>query len=105
MRKDDEEGRRGRTTHGPQKRLSSVRFQLHTSDTTHIDQVTTQLGLVPRQCSITFRLPHTVDSHALSKQPIYCIIKPFHALHKPKSNKQDPLSSSLPLDLGALSPP
>jgi hypothetical protein len=29
----------------------SVRFQLHT---THIDQVTTQLGLVPRQCSITF---------------------------------------------------
>jgi hypothetical protein len=55
-----------------------VRFQLHT---THIDQVTTQLGLVPRQCSITFR-----DSHALSKQPIYCIIKQFHALHKPKSN-------------------
>jgi hypothetical protein len=30
-----------------------VRFQLHT---THIDQVTTQLGLVPRQCSITFRI-------------------------------------------------
>jgi hypothetical protein len=31
----------------------SVRFQLHT---THIDQVTTQLGLVPRQCNITFRI-------------------------------------------------
>jgi hypothetical protein len=31
----------------------SVRFQLHT---THIDQVTTQLGLVPRQYNITFRI-------------------------------------------------
>jgi len=33
--------------------LTFVRFQLHT---THIDQVTTQLGLVHRQCSITFRI-------------------------------------------------
>jgi hypothetical protein len=33
------------------KKVGSVRFQLHT---THIDQVTTQLGLVPRQCSLTF---------------------------------------------------
>jgi hypothetical protein len=33
--------------------LDGVRFQLHT---THIDQVTIQLGLVPRQCGIIIRI-------------------------------------------------
>jgi hypothetical protein len=38
---------------GENTTVEDVRFQLHTA---HIDQVTTQLGLVPRQCSITFRI-------------------------------------------------
>jgi hypothetical protein len=34
--------------------------------TPHIDQVITQLGLVPRQCSLTFRILYYVDNHTLS---------------------------------------
>jgi hypothetical protein len=52
-----EHGRGGKAEKAKAANLEAVadlvRFQLHT---THIDQVTTQLGLVPRQCSLTFRI-------------------------------------------------